>query len=377
MAALTYCSNIHPGESWADVLHNLESHALEVKSLVTGAGARQSPFPLGLRLSHQAVSEMDQAAIDTFRAWCEQNDCYLLTINGFPYGAFHGQKVKERVYLPDWRQPERVAYSKRLGDLATLMQPDAKTISISTVPVAFKQGFLDSDWNSVFANIREVLAHFVDLEAHTGIKIVLAIEPEPACVLETTSEVIEFFQRLRPQLSPQEDEHLGLCFDCCHQAVEFEDPVECLQRLAQAQITIAKVQVSSALRAVTNDEIRRLLTFDEPVYLHQAVAQQPDGEFKHYPDLPEFTAALAAGAQVEECRVHFHVPIFLEHLGDCGTTQDFLRAFLPRLGPEIPLEVETYSFGVLPKHLRTDSVGKSIARELDWAAKTYICTEQS
>jgi sugar phosphate isomerase/epimerase len=368
MAALTYCSNIHPGESWSDVMYNLESHALEVKSLVTGAVAQQSPFPLGLRLSHQAVSEMDQTAIDTFRAWCEQHDCYLLTINGFPYGAFHGQKVKERVYLPDWRQPERVAYTKRLGDLATLMQPDAQTISISTVPVAFKQGFLDADWDGVFANIREVLAHFVALKERTGIKIMLAIEPEPACVLETTSEVIDFFQRLRPKLNAQEDEHLGLCFDCCHQAVEFEDPAECLQRLDQAQITIAKVQVSSALRAVTDGEIRRLLKFDEPVYLHQAVARQPNGELKHYPDLPEFTLALDTGAQVDECRVHFHVPIFLEHLGDCGTTQDFLRAFLPKLGPEIPLEVETYSFGVLPEHLRTDSVGKSIARELDWVA---------
>lgn len=375
MAALTYCSNIHPGESWADVMHNLESHALDVKSLVTRDGARQSPFPLGLRLSHQAASEMDQAAIDTFRAWCQKHDCYLLTINGFPYGTFHDQPVKESVYLPDWRQAERVSYSKRLGDLATLMQPDARTLSISTVPVAFKQGFHDSDWPVVYEHLREVLAHFVELKQRTGIKVVLAIEPEPACVLETTTEVLEFFQRLRPQLTAEQDEHLGLCFDCCHQAVEFEDPAECLQRLEQAQIPIAKVQVSSALRAVTEGEIRRLLKFDEPVYLHQAVARHPNGELSHYPDLAEFALALDAGAQVEECRVHFHVPIFLEHLGDCGTTQDFLRALLPKLSPEIPLEVETYSFAALPSHLRTGSAGASIARELDWVAE-LLCTEQ-
>lgn len=375
MAALTYCSNIHPGESWADVMHNLESHALDVKALVTRDGAQQSPFPLGLRLSHQAASEMDQAAIDTFRAWCQEHDCYLLTINGFPYGTFHDQPVKERAYLPDWRQAERVSYTKRLGDLATLMQPDARTLSISTVPVAFKQGFNDSDWPVVYEHLREVLAHFVELKQRTGIKVVLAIEPEPACVLETTPEVLDFFQRLRPLLTAQEDEHLGLCFDCCHQAVEFEDPAECLRRLEQAQIPIAKVQVSSALRAVTEGEIRRLLRFDEPVYLHQAVARHPNGELSHYQDLSEFALALDTGAQVEECRVHFHVPIFLEHLGDCGTTQDFLRALLPRLSPEVPLEVETYSFAALPPHLRTGSVGASIARELDWVAE-LLCTEQ-
>lgn len=376
MAALTYCSNIHPGESWVDVMHNLESHALEVQSLVTQKGARQKPFPLGLRLSHQAASEMDHAAINRFRAWCEEHDFYLLTINGFPYGTFHDQPVKEHVYLPDWRQVERVSYTKRLGDLATQMQPDARTLSISTVPVAFKRGFQKSDWTVVCEHVQDVLAHFVELKQRTGIKIVLAIEPEPACVLETTAEVLAFFERLRPQLTAEQNEHLGLCFDCCHQAVEFEDPVECLQQLEQAQIPIAKVQVSSALRAVNEDEIRALLTFDEPVYLHQAVARHLDGQLTHYTDLSEFKLALDAGAQVVECRVHFHVPIFLEHMGECGTTQDFLRALLPRLSPEIPLEVETYSFAALPPNLRTDSVGASIARELDWVAE-ILCTEQS
>jgi len=362
-APLTYCSNIHPGESWADVMHNLNTHLLEVKDRL--GDSAQRPFPLGLRIADQASRELDKTAIGEFRQWCRQNSAYLLTINGFPYGAFHGQKVKERVYRPDWRDPERVAYSERLGSLAVELQPDAQTLSISTVPIAFKAGFAESDWPAVFDHIQKVLAHYANLYQNTGVKVLLALEPEPGCVLETTAELVDFFTRLRPRLSLQENAHLGLCLDACHQAVEFEQPQECLQQLAEAEIPIAKVQVSSALSAVGEEEIHRLLAFDEPVYLHQTLARTEQG-LQAYNDLPEFQQALNAGLSVRECRTHFHVPIFLDHLGDCGTTQAFLRDLLPRLDTAIPLEVETYSFGVLPEHLRTQAVGESIARELDW-----------
>lgn len=366
-APLTYCSNIHPGESWAHVMENLNGHLLDVKAHLSESGAIQSPFPLGLRIAGQAATEVDEGAIREFRDWCRAHDCYLLTINGFPYGAFHDQRVKEKVYLPDWREAERVAYTQRLGEIATQLQPDAQEISISTVPVAFKRGFAERDWPAVFDHLRQVLGHFANLYQSTGVKVVLALEPEPGCVLETMDEVVDFFARLRPQLSLQENAHLGLCFDCCHQAVEFEDPAACLQRLAEAEIPIAKVQVSSALRAESPGEIERLLKFAEPVYLHQSIAREVSGgALEHFPDLPEFSAALDRGLEVSECRTHFHVPIFQEHLGDCGTTQGFLREFLPLLDPAVPLEVETYSFGVLPEHLRTDSVGESISRELRW-----------
>ena len=363
-APLTYCSNIHPGESWADVMHNLNTHLLEVKNRL--GDSAQRPFPLGLRLADQASRELDQKAIAEFRQWCQQNSAYLLTINGFPYGAFHGQKVKERVYLPDWRDPERVAYSERLGSLAVELQPDAQTLSISTLPIAFKAGFAESDWPTVFDHIQTVLAHYANLYQNTGVKVILALEPEPGCVLETTAELVALFNRLRPRLSLQQNAHLGLCLDACHQAVEFEQPQECLQQLAEAEIPIAKVQVSSALSASGADEIQRLLAFDEPVYLHQTLARTDEGR-RAFTDLPAFKQALEQGLSVTECRTHFHVPIFLDHLGDCGTTQGFLRELLPLLDPSIPLEVETYSFGVLPVHLRTQAVGESVARELSWA----------
>ncbi len=370
-APLTYCSNIHPGEGWADVMHNLNSHGLEVMERL--GDSAQRPFPLGLRIAGQAATEVDAQAVAEFQQWCREHNAYLLTINGFPYGAFHNERVKENVYLPDWRDQERVRYTCQLGDIAVQLQPDARQLSISTVPVAFKQGFVPEDWNTVLGHIQDVLAHFANLKRSTGVHLMLAIEPEPACVLETTDELLDFFQRLRPRLSLAENAHLGVCFDCCHQAVEFEDPATCLQRLAEAEIPIAKVQVSSALQADTPEEVEHLKGFNEPVYLHQAMARTNDGTLHAFPDLPEFEAAMDAGLTPTECRVHFHVPIFLEHLGDCGTTQDFLKTLLPKLATDIPREVETYSFGVLPEHLKTDSVGESIARELMWVNQLLDC----
>lgn len=357
---LTYCTNIHPGESWADVMANLNGHALAVKAAVSA----DEKFPLGLRISYQAASEITPADIADFRRWCDVHDCYLLTINGFPFGTFHNQPVKEKVYEPDWRSRARVDYTKRLADLAVALSTRTAPLSISTVPVAYKPVFSEADWPIVYQHIVEVLQHLQHIHQATDITIRLAFEPEPCCVLETIDETVDFFAQLAlpENLTP----FVGICFDACHQAVEFEDPAQCLQKLAQADITIAKVQVSSALRA-RGDEISALLEFDEPVYLHQAVVRQgADQPLHRFTDLPTLSAFLDRAPQPEECRVHFHVPIFIDHLGVCGTTRFFLEQLLPLLSPDIPLEVETYSFKALPEHLRSGTLEESICRELQW-----------
>lgn len=358
MRQLTYCSNIHPGEHWDDVLVNLNAHAIAVKQQVSP----RAPFPLGLRISHQATLDITPDAIRHFHAWCAQHDCYLLTINGFPYGTFHQQPVKAAVYEPDWRTQARVDYTKRLADIAVALMTRPTDISISTVPVAFKSSFADTDWRVVRDNIMAVLVHLQRIKETTGVIIRLALEPEPCCVLETITETVQFFARMDFPAALRD--FIGVCFDCCHQAVEFEQPHECLAQLRAAGIPIVKVQVSSALRA-TDAEIAQLIQFNEPVYLHQVVAQHAHG-LERFEDLPQFQQRLTAGVTFTECRAHFHVPIFLEHLGFCGTTRFFLEQLLPHLDPAIPLEVETYSFQNLPAHLRKESVSESIARELQW-----------
>lgn len=359
---LTYCTNIHPGEGWEDIMANLNAHVPRVKR----ACSPDAPFPLGLRISHRASTEIGRREIAIFHDWCAQQDCYLLTINGFPYGTFHEREVKENVYQPDWRSQERVAYTKRLADLAIAMMTRPTALSISTVPVAFKSHFSTKDWPLVRENLIAVLTHMAQLYAESGTLVRLALEPEPSCVLETIDEVIAFFERMA--FPPELRQHIGICFDACHQAVEFEDPSACLARLRQTDIAVVKVQVSNALRAL-GEEIPNLARFSEPVYLHQVVActQSTSGpELARFDDLPQFLDYLQAGHRPDECRVHFHVPVFVDHLGDCGTTRFFLEALLPQLDSDIPLEVETYSFNALPAHLRRDTLDASIVRELQW-----------
>lgn len=360
---LTYCSNIHPGEGWSDVLANLESHGRAVKAAISPRAA----FPLGLRISAQAAHEIDAREAARFRDWCAAQGFDVPTLNGFPYGRFHGTGVKEKVYLPDWRSPERVEYTRRLGELLAAWLPlrgAGARGSISTVPIAFRAHWQDGDRALVRRHLIEALEALARLRDASGHEIVLSLEPEPRCLLETTDETVAFFAALALPTSLASG--LGVCFDCCHQAVEFEDAARSLAMLRDAGVRIGKVQVSSALRAV-RAEFGALAAFDEPTYLHQVVARDGAGALARFDDLPAFLGLPRAElARFTECRVHFHVPIFAERAEGCGTTRFFLEDALPLLPADTPLEVETYSWNVLPAAARAGSVGESIIRELRW-----------
>ena len=166
--------------------------------------------------------------------------------------------------------------------------------------------------------------------------------------------------------------HLGLCYDVCHAAVEFEDPAASIARLRGADIAVSKLQLSAALRIerATPAVAEHLRPFDEGVYLHQVVEQRPEGLVR-YLDLPDAFAALGeGGGPGHEWRVHFHVPVFLGELEHFGTTQTFLREILAlhRRHPiSAHLEVETYTWDVLPQAYRREDVSQAIIRELGWA----------
>lgn len=355
---ITYCTNIHPGESWAEVFSALQRHVPLVKSAVSPS----SRFPIGLRLSHQAATELDARQRARFTAWLNEQDCFVPTINGFPYGAFHGTRIKEQVYLPDWRSDHRAAYTIRLADLLANWLPDGVTGSISTVPVGFKGMVGRGDLPVVMKQISRVLAHLKSIYETRGKKLVLALEPEPGCLLETTDEVCAFFAELA--LPATLKEHVGVCFDCCHQAVEFEEPGAALAQLAAAGIAIAKVQVSSALKFVAPDQAV-LQDFDEPRYLHQVVVRGVDGSMRRYRDLADALAEYAELAD-GEWRCHFHVPIFSAGTDRFGTTRSFLEDTFRHLPEDVLLEVETYTFDILPPELRRDAVTDSIIREIQW-----------
>lgn len=385
-AHLTYCTNIHPGETWPEVRAALGRHLPEVKRRISP----HAPMGVGLRLSATAAEALGAEAEDL--AWMHdflrREGLYVFTINGFPYGRFHGARVKQEVYQPDWRHPARLAYTNRLADLLASLLPEDATGSVSTVPGGFRDlaaapGAVDEIADALLRHA----AHLVALRERTGRSVALALEPEPMCLLETTEEAARFFEahllsraglaRLSaltglaaPEAEGAVRRHLGLCLDVCHAAVEFEDPAVGLTRLRRAGISVAKLQLSSALRIPRVDAaaVEALRPFEDGVYLHQVVERRADGRLVRHLDLADAFAALGAGRGAE-WRVHFHVPVFHPGLGRLGTTQDVLSEVLAlhRQAPiSAHLEVETYTWDVLPPELRQVEVSAAIARELAW-----------
>jgi len=384
-AHLTYCSNIHPGESWAEVRANIERYFPAVRDRV----APGEMFGIGLRLSARAARELNSGnALPEFREFLTRNRLYVFTINGFPYGTFHGARVKEEVYLPDWRDDERLRYTDELAELLLRLLPDGVEGSISTVPGAFKPAMRPvGDVEKIADNMLRHVATLVDIERRSGRHIALAIEPEPHCFLETIAESVQFFRqhlfsdgaaRRLAELARMDEQtadaalhaHVGLCLDLCHAAVECEDPAGCIRTLQEAGIRVSKLQISAGLRLpqLTADAVKALRQFDDPVYLHQVVETGPHG-VRRYADLPEALATTTGTADGREWRVHCHVPIFMDDLGAFASTRSFIRDVLEihRLHPVSGhLEVETYTWNVLPQRLRAGGMEQAIARELNW-----------
>jgi len=367
---LTYCTNIHPGEDWQSLLSQLKAHLPEVKKRISP----DQPLGVGLRLSGIASGYLanNSEALEQFKHWLEEQGIYVFTLNGFPYGEFHNRPVKEQVYQPDWRSEERFAYSCRLAKILATLLPEGMTGSISTVPVGFKPNFATQmQVETAAQNILRFTKYLIEYKKQRGAHIQLALEPEPGCYLETTAGTILFFERqlldktpIRPEILTQ---HLGVCLDTCHAAVMFENSLEAAQAYQRANIPLHKIQLTTAVQAsaLNAESKQQLQQFCDDVYLHQSCVRS-NGRQKFYLDLPE---ALENSQDGDELRSHFHVPVFHERLNGLQTTQADLLALLETQKQQAlsqHLEVETYSFDVLPEHLRKDSVVDNISRELLW-----------
>lgn len=385
---LTYCTNIHAGETWPEVRDNLTRHVLAVRDVV----APDRRFGIGLRLSADAAATLaSPAALAELQGFLDDHDCYVFTVNGFPYGAFHGVRVKEQVYAPDWLADERLDYTDRLARVLAVLLPAEPGLygSISTVPGAFRARVpSDAERAAIADRLLRHVAALVTLEAETGKHMRLALEPEPSCMLETVADVVAFFtdalftdaaaRRLavltgRGASSCAEAlrRHLGVCFDACHMAVEFEEPEAALDALAAAAIDVVKVQISAGVvaRLGGDDGATRtaLASFADDVYLHQVVERRADG-LRRFVDLPD--ALADRDPTPRECRIHFHVPIFRAALGALASTQPWLARLLDALRARAyagHLEVETYTWDVLPPAYRGEPVATAVARELAWA----------
>jgi sugar phosphate isomerase/epimerase len=384
---LGYCTNIHPGESADELIAAIDRHVAAVRSIV----APQGELGVGLRVSARAAAELRAPATrDRLLDALERAGALAFTLNGFPYGRFHGEPVKAAVYRPDWRERARLDYTRDLVDLLAALTPAGSSAqpSISTVPGGFARELGSADPPRIAAALIELAVELWRLREGGGATLVIALEPEPACMLETIADAVAFFaEHLHGAAAvaafarasgagTAESEaalrlHLGVCLDACHAAVEYEDPRGCVDALIGAGISIAKLQVTAGLELVPeHDAIAELRRFDDAVYLHQTVAQR-GATLSRFLDLPDAFASLDRGELPERWRVHFHVPVFMAELGLFRSTQSFLVELLAavrRRDACRQLEVETYTWDVLPPEHRGLPVEQAIARELQWTA---------
>ena len=382
---LAYCTNIHPAESWDETFAALCSTALQVRDMlrVTCPQARSllTPFPLAPRLSARAASELCSGNnLSHFRDWLQAEQCELFTINGFPYGAFHGTRVKEMVYRPDWTDPARYSYTMDLFHILTELLPPGKEGSVSTLPGSFKS--FAADDSQILQNLIRIAREIEQLALTTGHDLHLGLEPEPLGHIENTAETLSFFERLFTTAGEDADlvrRRIGVNYDTCHFALEFDDCLESLDLLRTAGIRISKIHLSAAIEIDPHDAtaIAALQSFAEPTYLHQVLLRSTDGTIRRFADLPEFFAAQPTRTDETIARIHFHIPLDTQPAPPLRSTQDHARDLLAyrEKHPEFchHFEIETYTWGVLPDHMQRP-LAEHIAAEYRWVLQHILPT---
>lgn len=393
-AHLTYCTNIHPGETWEAVFESLKQYAVNVKKEI----GSQAPFGIGLRLSRKSATVLLQNNnLQGFKTWLDQNELYVFTMNGFPYGDFHNTVIKDQVHAPDWTTKDRVDYTQDLMNILAYLLPEGMEGGVSTSPLSYKYWFdsqdaIDETTRKTSGSLIQVVLQLIDIKKTTGKLLHLDLEPEPDGFLENTQEVIDFYHNyllkdgvatVQKMIGCAAEEakdhilnHLQICYDVCHFALAYEKPEFVISSFQNEGINIGKIQISAAIQCQKSDTVSVetqqscLRQFDEPTYLHQSVVKMNDGHLEHFSDLSE-GIEMMEDPNFEELRMHFHVPIFISDFQVLESTQrDIVDAL--KLWKKAPyskhLEVETYTWSILPEHLQTN-ISNSIARELEWTLK--------
>jgi len=370
---LAYCTNIHPAESWAETWNVLRTQVLAVRDLLRARGTLEAdePFAIGLRLSAVAARELLVGDhLVAFRDWLAATNTYVFTINGFPYGSFHGTRVKEKVFQPDWTEPARIDYTKDLFRiLAAIARPGTGT-SVSTLPGSHKS--FAANEAVIIANLLDMALWLDDLAAETGHDFHLGLEPEPLGHFENTAESIAFFHHLEAAARNPDSvrRRIGLNYDACHFALEYDSAGASLDALTAAGIRLSKIHLSSALAFDPRDPVAvdAIRAFDEPTYFHQVLLRDDTGAITRFKDLPDFLTSVRA-ASAAEGRVHFHIPLDAEPAPPLRSTRDHAREVLAWCADKPDacrhFEIETYTWGVLPATLQRP-VTEQIAGEYRW-----------
>jgi hypothetical protein len=384
---LTYSTLVHPGDTWADMKNSLQTYLPGVKKKFSP----DKPMGVSLRLSGSSVETL--LAQPEERAWLKNflivENLYVFTVNAFPYGPFKNQIVKAEVYEPDWTTEQRTKYTMNIADILSEVTGKDVEPTIQTAPLAFRPKVISAEYQNEFnQNIYRVIAHLMNLEIRTGRRVKLAVEPEPFCFLETIPETVDWFNekiytleaaKAISQYSGQPlsecfgaaRRYLGVVLDICHQSVEFENISEDIGALNDSCIPIFKLQEAAALQVgvVTPEIVAELKKYTGTIYLSQTT-QLKDGVLKRFLNLEEAIEEYEQDPSgTREWRTHFHVPVFLKDLGPFQTTRGGIDAALKEHAKNPlsnHLEIETYTWDVLPEHLKTGDISEYVLRELEY-----------
>lgn len=389
---LSYSTLVHAGDTWEEMNASLRTFVPAVKKRISP----NAPFAVSLRISAESAKTLTEDAAEraSLKAFLDQEDLYVYTVNAFPYGPFKGGLVMERVYEPDWTTRDRVDYTNSIADILAEISPAGVNPSIQTAPLAFKPNVSGEEYVQTFThNLFLVVKHLLELEQRTGRRVKLAIEPEPACYLETTDETIAFFkERIYAPTAITEfagvagipiseaegavRRYLGIVFDIGHQSVGFENITYSLTKIRSAGIPIFKLQEAASLwvERLTADKLTALRRFTDTIYLSQTSLKQ-DGKITKFLNLGEALDFYEANPVETEMRTHFHVPVFLEEIGPFRTTRFGVQEAL-KMHRESPLsdhlEIETYTWDVLPPALLTGDIVDNVTRELEFVRDELI-----
>ncbi len=372
-AHLAYCTNVHRGNSWQETFDSLENYVMKVREGV----APEQRFAIGLRLGADAARELaEPRELYEFRKWLDQKNAYVFTINGFPYGNFHGSRVKEEVYRPDWTTDERLDYTLLLFSILEKLLEPGEEGSVSTLPGSFKEFLPNQEIPDILLQKVDACALEIEKLADSkNLDLHLGMEPEPLGLFETTPETVSFFDRLLDKGTDEEiiRKRIGVNYDCCHLAIEFEDAHEGLDSLVKNGIRLSKLHLSSALSAKpTENNLLRLKDFIEPVYLHQVTLGKDGQCIRRIKDLDTALEMQMAGnlPEADEWRIHFHVPLHASPGGDMGDTRlhviDTLFWLSKNPNACRHLEMETYTWEVLPEKLQAGTVVEQVGKEYQW-----------
>ena len=396
---LGYEMNAHPASRVADFRTALARFTIPVSERI----APDALFGIVPHIGEGLARDLARPAVrEELREGLAARGLFPFSVNAFPLRDFHARRVKEQVYLPSWAHHRRADLTMRIADHLADLLPEGEPATISTLGGAYRPtGHTPGRRRKMAEHYVRVVAHLFELERTRGVDITLAAEPEPDTTFEVAEDVTGFLEEsLLPAalaILPRElkiarkrvEEVLlskfAVNLDVCHASVMFRDPVAEWRAFEKVGLRVAKLHLTNALAlpkpGANRAAVEELLEYIEPRYLHQTVGRRGDGSLWRGADLPELRALRKSSARksaegaaledLDELRVHFHVPLSRARLGGLRTTRKETAAALAhalkhRRPPH--LVIETYTWPYFAKK----AGGKDAARK---ALVDGICQE--